>query len=287
MMGEIHMNWILVAVIVILFVSAWQGYRKGIIRIAVSLASMIVAMIACVFVTPVVSSAVKNQTEVYDKMTESIYEMLINSGSFNQAFEEVSLSGRANAPEVEDLSNLSDGAEAGNGAGLGNITVEELSALENNINKFMEEVSSYMNFPDSIMKNVDIAEFIPTVNQVVEQGAVSVEHMIAAIFAARLADMAIHAIVYITVFVVVFVILKIVLLATNIIASLPIIRQANKAVGLVFGILEGLVVVWLVFAIITACSNFSWAADALALIGDNGFLRFLYENNLITRTIMG
>ena len=99
--------------------------------------------------------------------------------------------------------------------------------------------------------------------------------------------MAIHAIVYITVFVVVFVILKIVLLATNIIASLPIIRQANKAVGLVFGILEGLVVVWLVFAIITACSNFSWAADALALIGDNGFLRFLYENNFITRTIMG
>ena len=264
MMGEIHMNWILIAVIVILFVSAWQGYRKGIIRIAVSLASMIVAMIACVFVTPVVSSAVKNQTEVYSKMTESIYEMLINSGSFNQAFEEVSLSGRANAPEVEDLSNLED-----------------------NINKFMEEVSSYMNFPDSIMENVDIAEFIPTVNQVVEQGAVSVEHMIAAIFAARLADMAIHAIVYITVFVVVFVILKIVLLATNIIASLPIIRQANKAVGLVFGILEGLVVVWLVFAIITACSNFSWAAGALALIGDNGFLRFLYENNLITRTIMG
>ena len=44
MMGEIHMNWILVAVIVVLVVSAWQGYRTGIIMIAISKEFMNVTM---------------------------------------------------------------------------------------------------------------------------------------------------------------------------------------------------------------------------------------------------
>ena len=111
--------------------------------------------------------------------------------------------------------------------------------------------------------------------------------MLAAIFAARLADMAIDSIVYIAVFAVVYIILKIVLMATGVVASLPFIRQANKMVGLGFGALEALVIVWLVFTVITALGNFSWAQDALSLIGDNVFLRFLYEKNVVTKTILG
>jgi uncharacterized membrane protein required for colicin V production len=109
----------------------------------------------------------------------------------------------------------------------------------------------------------------------------------AAIIAARLADAAIRSIVYIAVFAVIFIVMRVVLVTTGFIARLPIIRQANRLVGLVFGLCEALVVVWLMFAIITAFGNFEWASNALAMIGDNALLTFLYEQNLITRTILG
>ena len=52
------------------------------------------------------------------------------------------------------------------------------------------------------------------------------------------------------------------------------------------GLIEGLIIVWLAFAVITATGNSSWAADVLAQIHANSFLEFIYNNNLIIRMIL-
>ena len=38
-------------------------------------------------------------------------------------------------------------------------------------------------------------------------------------------------------------------------------------------------------ALVTACSRFDWAASALADIGSNGLLSFIYDHNLIMSTL--
>ena len=52
------------------------------------------------------------------------------------------------------------------------------------------------------------------------------------------------------------------------------------------GLIEGLIIVWLAFAVVTAAGNSSWAADLLAQIHDNSFLEFVYNNNLIIKMIL-
>ena len=114
---------------------------------------------------------------------------------------------------------------------------------------------------------------------------VTMKNIMAAAIASKLAGLALNAIIYIAVYLVVFAILKIVFAVTGVVGRLPLIYQANKLLGLAFGIIEGLVIVWLLFAVITACSNMQWAAKALIEIGKNDLLSLIYNHNFIIKTI--
>ncbi len=275
------MNWVLALVAAIFIIGCAQGYRKGIIRIAVSLISMFVSIIACMFVTPALCTAIKNNTEIHSKMTASVYNIIIKSDMYNDAYDEAVdksisyVSGNMGITDSEAKGVIESFAE------------NNLSEYEAQVTEYVNAIAEAMKLPKSVMEGYKTSLLSDTVNELLTEKTVGVKSMLAAIFAARLADMAINSIVYIAVFAVVYIILKIVLMATGVVASLPFIRQANKMVGLGFGALEALVIVWLVFTVITALGNFSWAQDALSLIGDNAFLRFLYEKNVVTKTILG
>lgn len=275
------MNWVLALVVVIFIIGCVQGYRKGIIRIAVSLVSMFVSIIACMFVTPALCTAIKNNTEIHSKMTASVYNIIIKSDMYNDAYDEAVdksisyVSGNMGITDSEAKGVIESFAE------------NNLSEYETQVTEYVNAIADAMKLPKSVMEGYKSSLLSDTVNELLTEKTVGVKSMLAAIFAARLADMAINSIVYIAVFAVVYIILKIVLMATGVVASMPFIRQANKMVGLGFGALEALVIVWLVFTVITALGNFSWAQDALSLIGDNAFLRFLYEKNVVTKTILG
>ncbi len=275
------MNWVLALVAAIFIIGCAQGYRKGIIRIAVSLISMFVSIIACMFVTPALCTAIKNNTEIHSKMTASVYNIIIKSDMYNDAYDEAVdksisyVSGNMGITDSEAKGVIESYAE------------NNLSEYEAQVTEYVNAIAEAMKLPKSVMEGYKTSLLSDTVNELLTEKTVGVKSMLAAIFAARLADMAINSIVYIAVFAVVYIILKIVLMATGVVASLPFIRQANKMVGLGFGALEALVIVWLVFTVITAMGNFIWAQDALSLIGDNAFLRILYEKNVVTKTILG
>jgi uncharacterized membrane protein required for colicin V production len=273
------MNWILIVVLAVLIFGAWMGYRKGILRIAVSLVSMVVSLVACMFVTPVLCSAVKANTEIHSRMTESVYNMIIGSDMYNDAFDKAVANSVSGA-----VSGLSDSVASDVASGLGAGRLEQYGEQ---VAEYVSAIAEEMNLPEAVMEGYGTSIFSSAVGDVLADETVTLRTMLAAVFAARVADMAINAIVYICVFAVVYIILKIVLMATGIIAKLPLIRQANRLVGLAFGFVEALVVVWLIFAVITACSNFAWAQDALVMIGNNSILTFIYENNFIMKTILG
>lgn len=275
------MNWILALVAFIFIIGCIQGYRKGIIRIAVSLASMFISIIACMFVTPALCTVIKNNTEIHSKMTASVYNMIIKSDMYNDAYDEAF---DKSIFYVSDNMGITD-SEAK--SVIENFAKNDLSEYETQVTEYVNAIADAMKLPKSVMEGYKSSILSDAINELLSEKTVGVKSMLAAIFAARLADMAINSIVYIAVFAVVYIILKIVLMATGVVASLPFIRQANKMAGLGFGALEALVIVWLVFTGITALSNFGWAQDALSLIGDNVFLRFLYEKNVVTKTILG
>ena len=67
----------------------------------------------------------------------------------------------------------------------------------------------------------------------------------------------------------------------NIIASLPVLSGINRILGLALGFLQGLIIVWISFLIITIFSNSDIGKQLMEMIVESPILNGLYESNLL------
>ncbi len=81
--------------------------------------------------------------------------------------------------------------------------------------------------------------------------------------------------------VIAFVICFVVYLLIKIISKAPLLGKANRAVGLVFGVFEGLMVVWVLMYIVSICAATDFGQQMMQQINDNTILKFLYDYNQI------
>ena len=246
---------VLIAVLVVLCIFALIGMKKGVIKIAVSLATMVITIAVTTFAAPVLSEYIRNNTKWDEKIEKSIYE-------------NVSRDGKSYGEDDEDI------------AGVG------ISAYIDDIEEKVAAISEKMNLPDSLTKGVSESVTSKLVENVEESATLTLKDIASKIFAAQMAAIIVNAVSYCIVFIALFIILKIITAVTGIISRLPVIHQADRLGGFVTGLVEGLIVVWLMFAIVTAAGNSSWAADILAQIHSNSFLEFVYNNNLIMKIIL-
>lgn len=95
-----------------------------------------------------------------------------------------------------------------------------------------------------------------------------------------------NSITYIVVFLIILSILKILVHALNIITKLPVVNTLNKLGGLGIGVLEGLIIVWIGFVVVTAMCSTAFGTSMLEQINKSEWLLYLYNNNLILKTVM-
>ena len=74
-------NILLVAVILILVISAVNGYRKGFLRIAISLFTIILVICVVTVISPYVSNYLTNHTKVYDNLKEKVVEVFADDNA--------------------------------------------------------------------------------------------------------------------------------------------------------------------------------------------------------------
>ncbi len=67
----------------------------------------------------------------------------------------------------------------------------------------------------------------------------------------------------------------------HILTKLPLVHGLNKLLGLAVGFIEGFLLVWLILYIVQIRQGFLFGFDMEPLIEQNGFVQFLYLNNLI------
>ena len=243
---------LLTGVILILAIFAVIGWRKGVIRLVLSLVSMIVTILAAVIIAPLATTAIRNETNIDENMAQSIYTILSENKEVDQYF--------SNEQMIPDGINISQAGEH----------------LQN-ISKAIMEVGDRINLPESLtdaIKAMPESELMTIIN---EQGQASIKEISLRIIALRLSNIILTAIIYIVIMVIIG--------ATGIIRRLPIIKQADKLGGVIVGLIEGLVVVWIFFTVVTAISGTENAANILAQIHKNAFLEALYNNNPITRLL--
>lgn len=94
-------------------------------------------------------------------------------------------------------------------------------------------------------------------------------------------DIVIKALAFVLTFVIVFVGLWIISIVLNIISKLPILNQLNKLAGFLVGGLQGLIIVWILFIVITVFSGTELGGTASSQIESSMILGFLYEKNFL------
>lgn len=86
-------------------------------------------------------------------------------------------------------------------------------------------------------------------------------------------------------FIVVRILLMFIKLFTNIVEKLPIIKQFNKAGGIVFGVLEGAFIIMIGLAIILVVSSVVEIPSVIEAINNSFIGSVLYNNNLLLKLI--
>ena len=104
---------------------------------------------------------------------------------------------------------------------------------------------------------------------------------------AYLADMIINAIAYLISFLVVWTLIKAVLLALDVVTMLPVLHGINKLAGGILGLVQGIVLTWIVFLLGAVLCNGQLGQQFVKLIYENQFLTFLYNYNLIMGIVFG
>lgn len=87
-------------------------------------------------------------------------------------------------------------------------------------------------------------------------------------------------------FIVVLIVLSMLIHFLDVVAKLPVLRSLNRIGGLVIGLFEGLLVVWILFLVVTLCQGMEFGREMMASVDRNIFLKFLYENNVIEKLIL-
>lgn len=252
------MNWVLISVLAILAICGYAGWKKGIIKIVLSIATIIVTIVVTVFAAPLLGRIIKENTTLYDSLYKSVEMAVISNDLFGKTAEEV------DTDVSEDFFTEADNQE---------------------IKEYISQVIGVLNLPESIESQVEDVVDADYIAQLQQEGHTAVKTVISGIIAERMTQIIFNTIIHITVFIALFIVLRIAVSVTGVIGMLPVIHEANKLLGLVAGLVEGLLFVWIFFAVITAFGNMEWAAKALEDINSSKLLSIIYDNNLILKSV--
>ena len=97
--------------------------------------------------------------------------------------------------------------------------------------------------------------------------------------------MIINAIAFVVTLILAIIALAILCKTLDLLAKLPLLKQINAVAGLGAGVVEGLLLVWILFVILTMFAGSEFGRSSLEMIAENPLLDFLYKNNMVSKFI--
>ena len=73
----------------------------------------------------------------------------------------------------------------------------------------------------------------------------------------------------------------------DLLSKLPVLHQINTLFGVAIGALEGLVILWIVFVVITMLGSTGLGQACMAMISESKILSFLYDSNILSKILLG
>ena len=225
------MNLMLLACSAILLLCGLIGYKRGLIKSAVSAVGIVGAILIANLINPYVKTVLCEHTQVREIVRQKIEENL--NTNFEQKMDSVY--------EKEDYLEQTDLPEI----------VKNYIRSNADINKKQVDLSGYIN---------SITDY--------------------------LTDMVMNGISYVTTAAVLLLIVIIALALSEILSGVPIVGGLDKAGGLIFGLVQAFVIIWLLMLAVTFMSAFDWGAQMMDMIQKSDVLSSLYNKNIFLKIVI-
>lgn len=243
------MNWLLFVVIIVVLGFAYNGYRKGLVSMILSVGTLIFSIIITGFLGPIFSESLCGSQIIMGYVSEQVNENLAIEQTMN------------NAIDVATGKNIKD-----------NMAISS---------KLQENIIEQLELPDLISSSVldGTAEIVNTA------GKVTVKKF-SNYLCNEIARFIIRGITYIVLIIIIRILLKIIVKVFKVVDKIPVLEDISQLAGGVTGAIIGFVVVWVGFLFLLAFSGTSFGISCYQCINESSVLSFMYNNNLLLKWIL-
>ena len=192
------------------------------------------------------------------------------------------------------VTNMLKGNESISGAIRGKLEeVIDLSGVAENLNA--EEENDPLAFIDGLELPESIKETIKdsltaTMDERKEEAADFVGDKLGALekyICELLTNIILNALGFFLTFLVAAISLAILCFVLDLLSKLPVLHQINTLAGVAMGALEGLVILWIVFIVITMLGSTTFGQNCMTMISESKILSFLYDSDILSKILLG
>lgn len=95
-------------------------------------------------------------------------------------------------------------------------------------------------------------------------------------------DIILNRIIFVLLFAIIWILLHIFLEIADAFTKIPVINGLNQIFGAILGLINSLVILWILCLFISSISGTFWGMKIMEQINDKWFLKFIYDNNLLS-----
>lgn len=261
-------NFVLIMVVVIFAACFYVGSKKGLVRTVFSLFSSIVVLFAGTVISPVLANQLRNNDKLFNAISTRIEKSLENYQKSDEKTvdAEKTLEDKAakkNESKKKDKKKTLKNEKK-------EVRADEFYIPANLIgdNKAVEDIVS------DILKNEHFTKAKEDIQK-------EVNHRVAIYLTGIVINSGSFILVYFLLSTGLYILSRVL----NIISKLPVLNELNRVGGGVAGLLKGLIIVWLIFAVMIVFIDKPLVQEGMNQIEDNAFLTVLYETNIIAKVI--
>ncbi|MBO5259763.1 MAG: CvpA family protein [Agathobacter sp.] len=240
------MNLVLIAGILILALNIVLGYKEGFVKAAYSLVAWILVLILTTCLTPVATDWVMNHTSIPTGIEAYVYEQI------EKGIEE---------KQQEVGEQLGTQLEIGETQGL----------------KALEQYGIYL--PDAVLDKLEEMQEEIKIDESLEAVTDSALSPVYRTLAATITVVVIKGVTSVVIMILAVVLVFVLGAVLDIVSKLPVIDTANKTLGIIAGAIKGILIIWLLLAVLSFFSVTEMGQTLIAWIYENPILIWIYENN--------
>lgn len=244
------MNWVLILLVLVLAWNIAWGYHTGFLRVLYSLGKWVLILVILIWMTPIVADILTHDTKLPQTIEKRVEAHIKEKG-------EAALKGDTDETSTESVNS------------------DESTDPD-------EEVNSLVAL--GIMLPKVVVDQIPDLGELASQSLE--ESGIYEKLAKQITGMAIYGIAGIMVLIVAFIACHVIATIFKVIEKLPGIRQVNHGLGIAAGGIKGMVIIWLLLALLALEVGSTFGRFMIPYIYESSVLEWLYENNFILNIIM-